>query len=262
MTRTRSTHQRTRTNRSAASQLAAASIAVGLLAAACGSDSDSGGDTTAAPDTTGGPATTAATATTTAPATTAAPEPTAAPATTAATDTTAAPETTSAPETTDGGGGELPDTPVVASLDDAYTFDGGVPDPALLPAEPGTVEVRWYRSGDVLAAVYDGLDADVDACPGNSAQTAEGFIAVSNAALPNGDCPDFPTLIDNTPTQGVQICDGRVGYLTLIPADSVANLFASVEKPEADVGGVGITGFAQLADPTVLPEITADQLSC
>ena len=38
---------------------------------------------------------------------------------------------------------------------DADTFDGGVPDSGSLPAAPGTVEVRWYRSSGVLAVVYD-----------------------------------------------------------------------------------------------------------
>jgi hypothetical protein len=157
---------------------------------------------------------------------------------------------------------DLPPTPVVAALDRAYIFSGGEPAPGEAPAEPGEVEAHWYSSGDVLAVVYVGLSADIDACPGNSLRLADGFDFVSNAPLPNGACDDFPTLIENSADQGVQLCAGRVGYLSLIPTGSTGTLFASVERPTPDDDGVGVTGLIELTDPSILPEITKDQLAC
>jgi hypothetical protein len=145
---------------------------------------------------------------------------------------------------------------------DAYDFQGGAPDPALLPAQPGDVEAHWYRAGGVLAVVYVGLDVSVDACPGNSALVGGTFDFVSNAEMPNGSCPDFRTRIENSATQGVQVCDGQVSYLTLIPADTVGQVFASIEKPVPDVQGVGLASAAVLTDPTQLPEIDPTQLVC
>jgi hypothetical protein len=156
----------------------------------------------------------------------------------------------------------LPTTPVVAVLDRAYYFTGGEPAPGEAPAEPGDVEAHWYSSGDVLAVVYVGLSPLVDACPGNSLQLADGFEFVSNAPLPSGSCDDFPTLIDNSADQGVQICGDRVGYLSLIPTGVPGTLFASIERPDPDVTGVGVTGLIDLPDPSILPEITHDQLAC
>jgi hypothetical protein len=150
----------------------------------------------------------------------------------------------------------------VATLNTVYSFDGGEIDFAQLPALPDEVEAHWYSSGDVLAVVFVGLSADVDACPGNSINTATGFEFVSNAPLPNGACDDFPTLIENSADQGVQICDDRVGYLSLIPTGVPGTLFASIEKPDPDVTGVGITGSVDMPDPSVLPEISHDQLAC
>ena len=170
------------------------------------------------------------------------------------------PPATDAPPSTDPP--DLPTTPVVAVLNRAYEFTGGDPDLNALPALPEEVEAHWYSSGDVLAVVYVGLSADVDACPGNSMQTANGFGFVSNAPLPNGACDDFPTLVDNSASQGVQICNGQVGYLSLIPTGTAGTLFASIERPDPDVEGVGITGSVDLPDPSVLPEITHDQLAC
>ena len=85
---------------------------------------------------------------------------------------------------------------------------------------------------------------------------------VSNAELPNAACPDFPTLIESSDTQGVQICDGRVGYLTLIPADTAGQLFASIEKPDPTVSGVGVTGAVVLSDASQLPEVDPAALAC
>ncbi len=166
------------------------------------------------------------------------------------------------PATTQSVAPALPETPVVAKLADAYTFQGGTVDPSLLPAQPGEVEAHWYRAGDVLAVVYVGLDATVDACPGNSALTSNGFEFVSNAELPNGSCPGFGTRIENGDTQGVKVCDGQVAYVTLIPSGTVGQLFSSVEKPEPDVVGVGLTGSVALADPSSLPDVDPALLTC
>ena len=141
-------------------------------------------------------------------------------------------------------------------------FQQGSPDVAKLPAAPGTVEARWYRTADGYAVVYAGLDAAVDACPGNSALTANGFEFVSNAPLPNGACDTFPTLIENTDAQGVRTCNGVVAYLTLIPAETTGTFFASIEKPDPDVIGVGLTTAVEISDPSILPEVDAAALSC
>lgn len=218
-----------------------------LLTAACGSSSSDSGSSEEE-STAESSATTAA-----APATTAAPEP-------EPTSTTTPPSTTTTTEIAATGG--LPDTPATASFNQAYTFQQGIPDPDKLPAQAGTVEARWYRTPGGFAVVYVGLDADVDACPGNSALTAGGFQFVSNAPLPNGVCDDFPTRVDNTDTQGVKICDGLVGYLTLIPSDTVGTFFASIEKPDPDVVGVGLTSSVDIADPSAVPEIDPAALSC
>ena len=148
------------------------------------------------------------------------------------------------------------------SLGDPYDFFGGTPDPALVPAEPGTVEALWYRAGAVYAVVFAGLDAGVAACPGNSVLTAGGFEFVSNAELPNASCPDFPTLIESNAGQGVQLCDGQVGYLTLIPSDTTGTLFASVEAPGPGGGGAGITSSVDVPDPSALPEIDPAVIAC
>lgn len=156
----------------------------------------------------------------------------------------------------------LPDTAVSVVFEQYYDFQQGIPDVAKLPAAPGSVEARWYRTADGYAVVYAGLDVGVDACPGNSALTANGFEFVSNAPLPNGACDTFPTLIENTDAQGVRVCDGVVAYLTLIPAGTTGTFFASIEKPDPDVIGVGLTTAVEISDPAVLPEIDAAALSC
>jgi hypothetical protein len=158
----------------------------------------------------------------------------------------------------------LPDTPITAVLEQAYAFDQTQPDPADLPAQPGEVTAMWYRAGATLAVVYDGLDPMVATCPGNSAQTTAGFDFVSNAALPNGSCDSFPTLIESNATQGVQLCGDRVAYLTLIPVDYAAVLYSSIETELDGVsgGGVGITGAVLLDDPTALPDVDPSLLAC
>lgn len=243
-------------------RLAALFAVTAMAAAACGGDDDAGSDEPAAE-----PAATTAPAATTPPPTDA-PVPTTTPVTTPPT-TEAAPATvaattappTTAPATTLPPATELPDTPLQGVLDAAYTFSGAPLDTALLPAQPGEVTAKWYVAGDVYAVVYEGLDPSAAACPGNSAQTTAGFDFVSNAALGDTDCSSFPTFIESSPTQGVQVCGDRVSYLTLIPRGIIALLYSSIEVAvEGD--GVGITGFALVEDPTTIPEIDPALLSC
>lgn len=231
---------------------------VGLLASGCSSSETADAGTTTTQPEAESPTTTAASATTEAPTTTAPPETTT---TAAETTTTEAPETTTT--TTAAAVTTLPDTPVTATLGNGYDFQGSpTSDPALLPAPEGSVEARWYRAGDVYAVIYAGLDPATEACPGNSALTQSGFDFVSNAELPNAACPGFPTRIDSDATRGVQICGDQVGYLTLIPSDTVAQVFASVEAPDDAVGGYGITAPALIDDPSAVPEIDPASLSC
>ena len=240
-------------------RLVLGAVAALALASACGGDDDSAGTTTIAVTTASNAV---APTTPTAPSTTAASATTAASTTSAPPATTSAPATTASPATTTPRAGDLPETPVIAPIEQAYAFDGTAPDPALLPAQPGEVTARWYRSGAVYAVVYDGLAADAPACPGNSAQTTAGFDFVSNAAVPGMSCDGFSTLIESTDAQGVQICGDRVSYLTLIPADHVAVLYSSIERPTDGGGGVGVTGFVLVEDPTILPEIDPASLRC
>lgn len=187
------------------------------------------------------------------------PEPTSTPEPTATQEPEPEPTPTPEPEPAPAA---LPDTPAVVVFEQYYDFQQGIPDVAKLPAAPGTVEARWYRTADGYAVVYADLDAAADACPGNSALTANGFEFVSNAPLPNGVCDTFPTLIENTDAQGVRVCDGVVAYLTLIPAETTGTFFASIEKPDPDVIGVGLTTAVEISDPTILPEVDAAALSC
>ena len=237
-------------------RILALAAAATLIAVGCSDDDDSSDSTidTAAP-TSAAPATDAPA---TDPPATDAPPSTDPPATDAPPATQ--PPATDAPPSTDPPA--LPDTPIVAAISQTYDFEGGDPDPADLPAAPGSVEAHWYTSGDVMAVVFVGLDPEANACPGNSIRTATGFEFVSNGPLPNGICDDFSTLIENTSSQGVQLCDGRVGYLTLIPAGTSGELYSSIERSDPDVTGVGLTGFVALPDPSVLPDIEASLLAC
>lgn len=236
-----------------ATRCAALAAGLILIVAACGGNDDSDSESTSAAT----DETAAATSPSTEPVTSSAP--TDPPQTTPTTPETT--EAESAPEPTTPAAPELPETPANAPIEQAYDFAGAAPDPDLLPAQPGDVTARWYRAGAVYAVVYDGLDPEAPACPGNSAQTTAGFDFISNAPLPGTTCDSFPTLIESNATQGIQICGDRVSYLTLIPSDFVAVLYASIER-EIDDGGVGLTGFVLVEDPMTLPEIDPAELAC
>jgi hypothetical protein len=256
-------HTTTNHRSSVGRRLAALIALTAVVAAACGGDDDDAepAATTAATTEPATPATTAAPTTTATPVTVP-PSTQAPPATTPPTTapTTTVPPTTAAP-TILPSVPELPDTPLLGVLDTSYTFSGAPLDPELLPAQPGEVTAKWYVAGDVYAVVYEGLDPSVAACPGNSAQTTAGFDFVSNAALGDTGCSTFPTIIESTDTQGVQVCGDRVSYLTLIPSDMIALLYSSIELP-VDGDGVGITGFALVEDPATIPAIDPALLSC
>lgn len=236
-------------------------VTTAVALAACGGGGDEVASTTDAPDETLAPTT--APSTTAAPTTTVAPALTQAPPTDPATTVppmTAVPTTTAAPTTTSPGSTALPDTPVFAVLEQAYSFDQGAVSADDLPAQVGEVTARWYRAGAVFAVVYDGLSPQAPACPGNSAQTQAGFDFVSNSPLPGVEC-DFPTLIESDENQGIQLCGDRVAYLTLIPSTYVSVLWSSVERQIGD-GGVGVTGAVLVEDPSLAPEIDPATLSC
>ena len=236
-----------------------AALGVGALlvvGAGCGGADDSGTlPAGASPSASTAPVTTSERATT-APPTTTAPTSRA---------TTEVPAATAAPATSGSTAlprPELPETPVVAVLEQPYAFDGSMPDMTLLPAQPGEAVAHWYRAGPVYAVVYDGLSPDAPACPGNSAQTTAGFDFVSNAAVAGMSCDVLWPFVESNASQGVQVCGGLVSYLTLIPSDLAAVLYASIELPVDEVGGVGIGSAVPVADPTVVPEIDPAVLAC
>lgn len=162
-------------------------------------------------------------------------------------------------------GSALPASTVTAVLGQPYDRAGGTPDADSLPASDGSVTALWYRAGDVFAVYYQGLAIDVNACPGNSVLIEEeGFDHVSNAPLPDASCDSFPTLIENTADQGVQICEDRVSYLTHIPSDQAGVLFASLEAEVESAGGgvVGLTSTVEVDDPESVPEVEVSALAC
>ncbi|NQV07029.1 hypothetical protein HQ535_10790 [bacterium] len=227
-------------------------VVFALVSAACGDDDSA--------------ATTIQQQTTQVTSTTAPPTTTAAPTTTAgSTTTTEAPTTTTtaAPTTTEAAMLELPDTPVVATVDTSYTFGAnpGVATDDDLPFALGSIQVHWYRGGGFYIAVYQGLDLDATGplCPGNSAQTANGFEFISNAPSPGATCEGAPTIAEAP--HGVMVCNGLVSYVTLIPDGTEGALFGSVEIYSADANNAGASGFAA-ADPAAMPEVDPASLDC
>lgn len=161
-------------------------------------------------------------------------------------------------------GGDLPDTPLVVSLSGVGDFTGQPVDPSLPTFAPGEVSARFYRAGDVWAAVYDGLSPDDDVCPGNSVAAPDGtFEAVSNSPVTDGACDGAPagsTILDGSDGDGVMICGDQVGYLTIIPADAEGTLFASMVEFSGPEEGISYVGMAAV-DATA-PEIDPAVLSC
>lgn len=204
--------------------LMAVSVAVVLIAAACG---DSGGETT----------TTAAVADTATP-TTAPPPATQPPATTQPTTTTVPATTTTAAVTAF----EVPPTPVSATLS-AYNEGGeGLFD-------SGSVEAHWYQWDGFYVVLYRGLVAAATGplCAGNSIRTATGFEFISNSPVPvghdaNAVCVDVPSLASGD--HGTIQCGSLVAYLTDIPTTAEGALFGTVEFNDGS-GFIGHTSSVQ-----------------
>lgn len=187
-------------------------ITVGLVAAACSSDSS---DTTVSSNQPAATTTSLAATTTKAPATT----------------TTTAPATT----TTAGPVAEMvPATPVVGLLD-PYNDAGGV----LFPS--GSVEAHWYQWDGLYVVLYRGWDASdgTEICAGNSWR-ADGAIweNITNSAHigdENEICVDTAG-IAQTPS-GVYACGSLLYYLTEIPTDATGNLWGTLEIGDGEWAG-------------------------
>lgn len=186
-------------------------------------------------------------------ATEAASSPTAAP-------TAAAPTATEAPAN-EGGPAARPATTAAATLTQSYnSAPGGTFDPAVMGFASGDVEAQWYRADGFYIVVYEGLDLDATGplCPGNSIQTATGFVFVSNAPTEGADCSTFPTLSAD-PDVGALVCQGVLSYRTAIPSTTEGNLFGTIERP-VEGGFMGITGVTPTS--AEVPEVDASLLSC
>lgn len=182
---------------------------------------------------------------------------------TTVTSTTAVaqPETTTSTEAA----AELPLSPVTAELGldqgntykvDLQTFESLPFDESELPVAPGSVEVRWYTSGDVYAVAYVGLDLAQTGplCPGNSILTPAGqFEHGTNAPTEEGACEGFTTVSDD-PAVGPQPCGDSVVYLTAIPSTEEGTLFGTVEDLADDGSAiVGLTSQSETSDE--IPEL-------
>ena len=152
----------------------------------------------------------------------------------------------------------LPDTTVRASLTTHYKFPPGGPAPLdELPFPPGTVEARWYKSGDRYVVYYHNFSLDGPAyCPGNSIQTTTGFEHISNSPAVDGACGGASTLATEA-SAGVVLCDDLVLYVTQIPSDKVGDLYGTIEIIESDGAGIGLTSIS----PTSLGEAPEVDLS-
>ena len=160
----------------------------------------------------------------------------------------------------------LPDTPVSAAIDQAYSYTAtgntqlAVTD---LPDGLQTVTARWYRGGGRLILVYQGLDLSVSGpvCPGNSIFTTQ-FEFISNSPTAPGACDGDPSgsLALAGPDAGVRICAGLVSYITEIPDDIAGVVFATINLFPDTGPALGIT----VSTPTSagIPEIDPSILSC
>jgi hypothetical protein len=172
------------------------------------------------------------------------------------------PEPTATPEPM-----QLPDTPVTALLGvepnttykvDLPSFQALAVEEGDLPAAPGQVEARWYKSGERYVVAYSGLnyiEGDF-LCPGNSIFTASGFLHVSNAPTDEGACEGFPTLTSD-PDVGPRVCQGELVYMTAIPSSLQGMLFGTLEALTEDGDLVGLTSSVQSTED--IPELDLDE---
>jgi hypothetical protein len=119
------------------------------------------------------------------------------------------------------------------------------------PIVEGDVKVYFNNgtSGNIVAIYHgDGLSDPTGLCPGNSLFSNGGWDLVSNAPATEGACEGF-----TTEPGSVRICTSNVWlYQTLIPNDSVGDLYGSLEILTA-AGYEGLTAVATNAPAT--PEI-------
>ncbi len=141
-------------------------------------------------------------------------------------------------------GPSLANTPVAAALSVIYKVEGGrsvTPAAAELPVPSGSVEARWYQADGRFVVFYAGL-ALAEAgplCPGNSIQTATGFLHITNGPTGAGACTGVqnPAAAD----EGVRLCGGSVFYVTRIPVDAEGTLYGTIERFLADGTIIGLT---------------------
>ena len=169
-------------------------------------------------------------------------------------------EATAAPESTQAAAAafSLADTSVRALLSTHYKFPPGGPAPLdELPFPPGSVEARWYKSGDRYVVYYHNLSLDGPAyCPGNSIRKATGFEHISNSPAVAGACAGASTLATEDGA-GVVLCGDLVLYVTQIPSDAEGDLFGTIEILETEGAGTGLTSIA----PTSMGEAPEVDLS-
>lgn len=139
----------------------------------------------------------------------------------------------------------LEETQVRAALDVHYKTPPGGPAPeGELPFAPGSVQARWYSSGDRFVVHYEGLALDGPAyCPGNSLAANNSFQFISNSPAVSGACEGATTL-PSEDSAGVYLCDGQVLYKTEIPSDSAGDLFGTIEIFNPDGTIVGLTSVS------------------
>jgi hypothetical protein len=156
----------------------------------------------------------------------------------------------------------LPETPLTAKLESSYRVENGsitTPDEADLPVPPGSVEARWYKSGDRWVVAYVGVPEDSGPiCPGNSILVGTSYEDVSNSPVEEGVSCGSATLAEEP--AGVQRCGSNLVYVTEIAATKEGTLTASVEQYDGAVilGVAGVTS----SDFGAVPQVELIQLGC
>ncbi len=126
-----------------------------------------------------------------------------------------------------------------------------------VPAVTDEVKVYFNNGTDgTIVAIYHGpgLADPSGLCPGNSLATGTGFEFVSNAPAAEGACEGFPTALGS-----VRVCTGNVWlYNTMIPNDSLGDLYGSLERGAEGGGFEGQTAVATNSPGTPEIDYTAD----
>ncbi len=221
-------------------RISLALVAIGLVAAACSSEST---DTTEA-STDQPPATT----------TTQAALATTAPTTTSPPTTTAPPPTTTAGPVAE----MVPATPVFGLLE-PYNDAGGF----LFPTE--AVEAHWYQWDGLYVVLYRGWDASngTEICAGNSWRPDGGiFQNITNSAhLGEADQICVGTAGVAQAPSGVYACNSLLYYITEIPTDSTGNLWGTLEIGDGEwAGQTSETPIDLAATPEFEPGLAAYEL--